>query len=300
MIKMLASQRNTRMERPIDQVPTVSIGMPVYNGEKYICEALDSLLSQTFTDFELIISDNASTDDTQAICERYAARDGRIRYVKQQKWLTAYDNFYYCRGQARGDFFMWSAVDDYHPPNFIEALVDSLGKNSAAILACGTILVVKNDAPVSTAVDISFSFSTKGKSILFRLAAISKIQCFHIYGLWRTNAIRAIPYSYCNWWADLAMLMSASVLGEFVDCPETSFVYREIQKTDVERAKYQDGQTGHKRINSVLGLVRATFFSVKSTGGVGLAVYAVSLIVIRQIRRLPGFIWNRMKEKFGK
>lgn len=65
------------------RVPTVSVGMPVYNGEQYIREALDSLLAQTFADFELIISDNASTDGTKAICLEYAGKDSRIRYVRQ-------------------------------------------------------------------------------------------------------------------------------------------------------------------------------------------------------------------------
>ena len=65
-------------------VPLVSIGMPVYNGEKYIREALDSLLAQTFTDFELIISDNASTDATEIICREYAAHYPQIRYVRQR------------------------------------------------------------------------------------------------------------------------------------------------------------------------------------------------------------------------
>jgi len=94
------------------KVPQVSIGMPVYNGAKFIREALDSLLAQTFTDFELIISDNASTDETEAICQEYAAKDARIRYVRQAKNLGAVANFKFVLDEAVGEYFMWAAHDD--------------------------------------------------------------------------------------------------------------------------------------------------------------------------------------------
>ncbi len=94
-------------------VPSVSIGMPVYNGEKYIREALDSLLAQTFEDFELIISDNCSTDGTSIVCKEYASRDSRIRYIRQDTNIGANANFEFVLGQASGDFFMWEACDDY-------------------------------------------------------------------------------------------------------------------------------------------------------------------------------------------
>jgi glycosyltransferase involved in cell wall biosynthesis len=100
-------------------LPRVSIGMPVYNGAQYIREALDSLLAQTFTDFELIISDNASTDNTQAICEEYARRDSRIRYVRQSENIGATSNFSFVLNQARSDLFMWAAHDDLWAPDFL-------------------------------------------------------------------------------------------------------------------------------------------------------------------------------------
>jgi len=104
--------------------PTVSIGMPVYNGEKYIREALDSLLSQTYSDFELIISDNASTDSTQAICEEYASRDSRIRYVRQAENMGGLYNFQYVLDEAAGEYFMWAAHDDVFYSSHLEKLID--------------------------------------------------------------------------------------------------------------------------------------------------------------------------------
>jgi glycosyltransferase involved in cell wall biosynthesis len=103
--------------------PLVSIGMPVYNGEKFIREALDSLLAQTFTDFELIISDNASTDNTEAICLEYAAKDARIRYVRQPENRGVLFNFQFVLDEARGEYFMWSAHDDAWDNRWLEVLL---------------------------------------------------------------------------------------------------------------------------------------------------------------------------------
>jgi len=104
-------------------IPRVSIGMPVYNGEKFIRDALDSLLAQTFTDFELIISDNASTDDTEAICRGYAAKDARIRYVRQAENLGAAANFKFVLDEAVGEYFMWAAHDDVFFEHHLAVLV---------------------------------------------------------------------------------------------------------------------------------------------------------------------------------
>lgn len=102
--------------------PKVSIGMPVYNGEKYIREALDSLLAQTFTDFELIISDNASIDTTSVICQEYARKDSRICYIRQSQNKGAVANFKFVLDEAVGEYFMWAAHDDVWLNNHIEVL----------------------------------------------------------------------------------------------------------------------------------------------------------------------------------
>lgn len=110
-------------------MPAVSIGMPVYNGEKYLKTAVNALLSQSFTDFELIISDNASSDQTEAICRQYAARDSRIKYVRQRENRGASANFEFVLEEARGEYFMWAACDDTRSPDFIEVNFKFLCEN---------------------------------------------------------------------------------------------------------------------------------------------------------------------------
>lgn len=125
---------NSAASQSVEQVargarPAVSIGVPVYNGEKSLCLALDSLLTQTFSGFELVISDNASTDGTETICREYAARDQRIRYVRQSTNIGTAANFKFVLDEARGEYFMWAACDDTRSPDFIELNFKFLSEN---------------------------------------------------------------------------------------------------------------------------------------------------------------------------
>ena len=111
-------------------VPMISIGMPVFNGAETIAAAIESILEQTFSDFELIISDNCSTDGTANICSRYAKQDDRIRLIRQHHNIGASANFKYVVGKARGVYFTWAAADDVRSPDFIESNVQFLEVNA--------------------------------------------------------------------------------------------------------------------------------------------------------------------------
>lgn len=120
--------------------PKVSIGMPVYNGERFIREALDSLLAQTFADFELIISDNASTDATESICRSYAERDARVRYLRQRKNIGAIPNFQAVLNEARGEYFMWAAADDVWDTKWIDSLLPLSAAHQCLAYGCVQII----------------------------------------------------------------------------------------------------------------------------------------------------------------
>lgn len=104
----------------------VFIGMLVYNGERYVGEAIDSLLNQSFSDFTLFISDDASTDNTQAICERYAQKDPRIIYHRQEKNIGMFPNFKFVLDSARSDYFMWASHDDLWDKDFLKVCVENI------------------------------------------------------------------------------------------------------------------------------------------------------------------------------
>jgi glycosyltransferase involved in cell wall biosynthesis len=112
----------------------VSIGLPVFNGENYLEAAVDSILAQTFKDFELIISDNASTDRTQEICQRYCGRDSRVRYFRSEQNHGAAWNFNRVFELASGEYFKWAAHDDMIAPDFLQKCVAVLDEDPTVVL----------------------------------------------------------------------------------------------------------------------------------------------------------------------
>ena len=113
----------------------VSICMPVFNGEQYLLRSLNSLLSQTYVNFELIISDNASTDGTEKICNEIARRDKRVKYIRNEVNIGSIPNFKFLLEQANCEYFMWAACDDFWERTFIEQLVNMLDGNPSCIMA---------------------------------------------------------------------------------------------------------------------------------------------------------------------
>jgi Glycosyl transferase family 2 len=122
----LSVNTDSSESRDASRAPRVSIGLPVYNGDEFLEASIDSLLAQTFRDFELLISDNASTDRTEEICRRYAARDPRIRYWRNARNIGGMRNATLTFRQARGTYFRWAAHDDLCAPTMLEHLVAEL------------------------------------------------------------------------------------------------------------------------------------------------------------------------------
>ncbi len=175
--------------------PVVSIGMPVYNGEKYIREALDTLLSQSHTDFELIISDNASTDGTGSICQQYAMQDSRIRYVRQSVNLGALANFTFVLDKAQGERFMWAAADDKWDPNWISEMLKAM-KKSGANAAFGKIQCIDENSQELSHYANNLAFEYLGPCWLRQLKYFSQFEgagkANPIYALWNSADLREI------------------------------------------------------------------------------------------------------------
>jgi glycosyltransferase involved in cell wall biosynthesis len=128
-----------------DGTPTLCIGLPVRNGEAYLSDALESALGQTFSDFELIISDNASTDATQDICRTYADRDRRIRYTRVDRNIGAGPNFNRVFAFCRSPLFKWMPHDDILAPSFLQRCVAMLHADRWAVLAHTAVSMIDED-----------------------------------------------------------------------------------------------------------------------------------------------------------
>ncbi len=119
--------------------PIVTIGLPILNGEDFIDRRIESILSQTFSNFQLIISNNASKDNTRLICEKYAEKDPRIKIFNQKETILAEKNFAFVLEQAQTKYFVWASVDDFWEKTFLEKNFEFLEKNPKYICCSGKV-----------------------------------------------------------------------------------------------------------------------------------------------------------------
>lgn len=201
--------------------PTVSVGMPVYNGASSLAGAIENILGQTFSDIEVIISDNASSDGTEALCRGFAARDPRIRYFRQPVTINPTENFKFVLGRASAPFFMWAADDDLRDSDFIEKLLAAMQKRPDAVLAFGDVIEHLD----GTTRPIALDFARAGRSPMQKLHWTATSQLHHLYGLWRTQALRRIDWMDVDWWHDMPLMMAAALIGDFIYVPGVSFHY---------------------------------------------------------------------------
>ena len=178
----------------VDNKPLVSIGMPVYNGDRYLRQALDSLLAQDYENFELIISDNASTDRTPLICQEYAARSPNIHYYKNPHNLGSAKNFNRTFQLSSGKYFMWAAHDDLWEKTYISKCVAQLDQNPAAVLCCSEITFLNEEGRVRYDWTRAIrNLATLGMSISERVhQLIARVDCVGISGVIRSDRLTKI------------------------------------------------------------------------------------------------------------
>lgn len=236
----MSSNTNTRSTLPHDPgstVPRVTIGLPVYNGDQFLAEAIDTLLAQTFSDFELIISDNASTDGTEAICRDRAARDPRIRYFRSDTNRGAMWNFNRVVELARGEYFKWAAHDDKHEPTYVERCVEVLDRDPSVVLAC-TRLIDIDENDVRKPVDVPhLRWDSPRPNVRFRALANPHHRCESVFGVIRTQELRKTmllsDYAGC----DRVLLAQIALAGKFYEVPEILFLHREHKKRSTKAFK---------------------------------------------------------------
>lgn len=206
--------------------PRLTIGLPVYNGEKYIAESLEALLGQSFTDFELIISDNASTDGTGDICRGYERRDSRVRYIRQPRNIGLSPNHNFVAGRARGELFKWASYDDLYARDLLERCVDALDKYPEVVLAHSWTANVDGSGTVTAAYGYPLKTAAarapeRFRSMLFDNGGDDD------YGVIRTEVLRrtAMKDSYHH--ADRTIIAELSLHGAFYQVPDWLYFRRE-------------------------------------------------------------------------
>jgi glycosyltransferase involved in cell wall biosynthesis len=209
------------------RIPRLSIGLPVYNGERFLAGTIESLLGQTFGDFELIIADNASTDSTRAICERYAAQDIRIRYVRSDVNAGAARNFNRTVELARGQYFKWAAHDDLHAPLFLARCIEILDRRPEVVLCFSRTEFIDDDGNTLREYPFPVNLDRYARKELFLLYAIGGHIVHEIFGVIRLDELRRTPLIGGYVGSDHVLLGVLSLRGHFYQIPEVLFYHRE-------------------------------------------------------------------------
>lgn len=214
--------------------PRVSLALPVYNGEKFIAKAIDSILAQSYRDFELIIVDNASTDSTERICREFAASDGRVRYVRNERNLGAAPNFNKGFELSSGEYFKWCACDDYLSPNFLSECVSALDLRPDAALAYGTTKTVDESGDIIPLIG-SMAPDMDGASPARRFYnVLTEVgTCYEIFGLFRRDILERTTLQRDYYGSDHSLLAEVALLGAYVHVPEAIFYNREHQDRSI-------------------------------------------------------------------
>lgn len=206
--------------------PKVSIGLPVYNGERYLALTIDSILAQTYQDFELIISDNCSTDRSGEICRQYAAKDSRIRFFSSEFNRGANWNFRRVFGLAQGTYFRWASSDDVFAPESVAACVEVLDANEDAVLCYPKTILIDGTGAVIVPYDDRLDLRSESAVERYCMAA-SRIGLVNVlYGLMRTEMVRKTRLIRHYPGADIVFLLELTLHGKFLEIDRPLFYRR--------------------------------------------------------------------------
>jgi len=206
--------------------PRVSIGLAVYNGERYLAEALDSLLAQTFEDFELTICDNASTDRTGEIGRDYAAQDTRVCYARNARNLGVMGNFRRAFELSRGQYFRWAAADDLSAPQSLARCVEVLDREPAVVLAYPKTRFIDEHGRVILDYDDRLHLQSPRPRERFRQVLERLGRCNAAYGLMRADVLKRARLFGDFLSSDVVFLAELSLYGTFWEVPEFLFYRR--------------------------------------------------------------------------
>ena len=202
------------------------MGLPVYNGANYIAESIDALLGQSFSDFELIISDNASTDETGDICRRYEKQDSRVRYFRQPQNIGLAPNHNFVAVQARGELFKWASNDDLYARDLLERCIDALDKYPDVVLAHSWTAKVDGSGAVTQAFKYPLTTDSPRASERFR-SVLFDSGGDDDYGVMRLEVLRrtAMKESYHH--ADHTIIAEIVLHGRFYQVPDWLYFRRD-------------------------------------------------------------------------
>jgi glycosyltransferase involved in cell wall biosynthesis len=234
---------------------SVSIGLPVYNGERFLARALETILAQDHDDFELIICDNASTDRTPEIGQDLAASDARVQFHGSETNLGAAPNFNRAFDLATRPLFKWAAHDDLLEPGFLSACVRALDDAPDAVLAYPLAVEIDDDEQELRPYRTPFSdTASPDVHLRFRKLIQDEHNCFPVFGVIRREILAKTDRIGSYVGSDRVLLAHLGLFGPFVEVPQVLFRHREHKQRSTraiplhERTGWFDVRRAHKRV----------------------------------------------------
>lgn len=259
----------------VRDAPRVSLGLPIYNAERFLDGIFGCLLAQDFTDFEIVVCDNASTDRSEEICRRYAARDPRIRYHRNPENLGLAPNFNRCFALSRGELFKWTPCDDEYAPDYLRHCVETLDAAPPSVVLCypRTTLIDENGERLREYPDdLDLREARPHQRLRHFLARYN--QCNPVVGLMRRSAIERTHLHGSYLGSDVTLLAELAMLGEWREVPKPLF-FRRIHP--------DSSRQGTRRISDV-----AKWFDPSHSGRLWLSPRTrVFLEILRAVWRSP-------------
>ena len=219
------------------RAPKLSVGLPVYNGQNYLAESIEALLGQSYEDFELIISDNASTDDTADICHHYQKDDPRIRYFRQEHNIGGAPNHNFLVAQARGELFKWASHDDLYGRDLLKRCVDALEEFPHVILAHSWTALIDASGAITKAVRYGLATSSPSAPERFR-SMLYEVGGDDDGGVIRMEVLRRAPLLASYYHSDRTLVAGIALYGPFYQVPDWLYFRRDHDRTG--RAGVQD------------------------------------------------------------
>ncbi len=210
----------------MNAAPRLSVGLPVYNGEAYVAEALEALLGQSYADFELIISDNASTDGTAEICRDYEKRDPRVRYLRQPRNVGLAPNHNAVVEAASGELFKWAASDDLYARDLLERCVNALDEHPQVVLAHCWTAKIDSSGNVTDAYEYPLTTDTPSAPLRFR-SILFDSGGDDDYGIIRTEVLRRTAMKESHHHADHTIIAELGLHGPFYQVPDWLYFRRD-------------------------------------------------------------------------
>jgi glycosyltransferase involved in cell wall biosynthesis len=210
----------------MDSSPRLTVGLPVYNGENFLAESIEALLGQKYEDFELILSDNASTDSTAEICERYVKADSRVRYFRQPRNIGCAPNHNFLVEQARGELFKWASSDDLYARDLLERCVAALDDDPGIVLAHSWTAMIDPSSAVTEKVEYGLATASPSTPERFR-SMLFDDGGDDDGGVMRISMLRKIAPLDSYQHADRTQVAEISLWGRFYQVPEWLYFRRD-------------------------------------------------------------------------